>query len=63
MQKRERPKLGPLQKQNKDDSKFHDPIDSRADDLWRQKLIKLGLISWAKPQVKYVVVKKEGNET
>jgi hypothetical protein len=61
MLKVERPKLGPLQQQNKDDSKFHDPVDSKVDDLWGQKLIKLGLVSWAKPQVKYVVIKKEGN--
>ena len=58
MTKQERPKLGPLQKQSKDDTKFHDPIDSKADGLWRQKLIELGLVSWGKP-VRYVVVGKE----
>jgi len=34
-------KLEPLQRKSTDDRKFHDPIDSKADELWRSRIARL----------------------
>jgi len=51
--KDQKPKLGPLQHKSTDDRKFHDPIDSKADELWRNRIAKLS-------EPKLVIIEKAG---